>query len=276
MRKRYRRTGSAPTLTVSTEVPPEQAAPVPQGPGWTFATSGASTFRIARKFHTSAELLSIPGNIPKVLVSRLAIHKIFFIVGAIELEVGWLGTARQNGSTITIDDVFLFKQDVSFGHTALDEGNMADIMVEVVQKPGGEEIFNNTKFWGHSHGSGSTFPSMQDDTQMEKFRKQGAEFFLRGIFNRRGEISFSVFDWKRGVAFHNVPWNLTGRMVSETQYREIREEMRAEMLAKVTYSLRPPPPPAPTNVVVPQSTYAPPHSIIHYLSPHYWLKKGGS
>ncbi len=281
MTKKRTLTASEPTLTVSDDaslqiaVPPE-TAPAPQGPGWDFAPRGANTFRIPRRFRPTTELLSIPGGIPKVLVSKLAIHKIFFIVGSIELEVGWLGTARQTEKTITIDDVFLFKQDVSYGHTELEAGNMADIMLEVVKRPGGEDLFNNTKFWGHSHGIGGTYPSAQDDSQMNAFKQFGAEFFLRGIFNRRGEVSFSVYDWKRGIAFHNVPWNLTGRTVSEAQYRKIREEIRTEMREKVTYT-RPiyVPPSNPVNVAVPQPVVPAP-GLIHYLSPSYWLNKGGS
>ena len=112
---------------------------------------------------------------------------------------------------------------------------MANIMQEVLERPDGDDVFNSIRFWGHSHGSGGTDPSQQDDQTMNTFEKFGADFFLRGIFNRVGGVSLSLFDWKNNVAFHKTPWKLVGKPVSIKTYNQLIIDLPNEMQQKVIY-----------------------------------------
>ncbi|HEU5114209.1 MAG TPA: hypothetical protein VFT82_00405 [Candidatus Paceibacterota bacterium] len=211
----------------------KKSSTVPRG--WNYAGQQAKPFQIHAHFPTEVEVLRLPADMPKVLLSQLALHKIFVIVGAIELEVGWLGIARREGKDFVIDDVFLFEQDVSFGHTELTTDSMSNIMQEVLKRPDGEHVFNNTRFWGHSHGSGGTDPSQQDNRTMSIFKNFGADFFIRGIFNRTGDINFSIYDFKRGMAFHRAPWKLEGKAPTKPAYEKMFYQLRQEMAEKVIH-----------------------------------------
>lgn len=215
----------------------------PEFPGWNYAATRADKFKLPAVFPTEAEVLYLPQDVPTIVVNQLALLKILILVDAIDLEVGWLGTAKRVGSDFLVGDVFIFEQDVSHGHTELSTDSMSEIMSEVLTRPDGEEIFNNTRFWGHSHGDGGVYPSSQDDSQMKLFEGFGADFFLRGIFNRRGEINFSLYDYQRGLAFHHTPWKVGGEKVSHKTYEMIRTELREGMRKKVVYLPPPPPPP---------------------------------
>ncbi|QQS22661.1 hypothetical protein IPM19_03450 [bacterium] len=205
---------------------------------WDLARRPAQDFKKPRYFATSAELLRVPATIPVIHVSLFAAMKMYLMLSYIEQEIGWLGTAyRHNEKDFRIADVFIFHQDISAGHSELSKTSMADFICEMMGTPDGEEIFNNTKFWGHSHGSGGTFPSGQDDTQAESFAQGGEDFFIRGIFNRQGDMNFSVYDWEKGIAFHRIPWLIQAApadMPADT-YDRLKEFILQEMKTKVVH-----------------------------------------
>jgi len=49
-------------------------------------------------------------------------------------------------------------------------------------------------------------PSGQDDEQMEHFRQNGCEWFIRAIANKLGKIKFDVFDFTAGIIYEDVQW----------------------------------------------------------------------
>ena len=49
---------------------------------------------------------------PKIYINNDVYNKIFEYVNGINKEIGWLGTVIRNGLEFTIEDVFLFKQEV--------------------------------------------------------------------------------------------------------------------------------------------------------------------
>ncbi len=224
-------------------VPPK---PIPVYPGnWDTPTKPASGFRQPYYFATRAELLRMPES-PAIEISLQALVKMYFYVHHIGLEVGWLGTVNElvPGSAYVIDDVFLFDQTVSAGHMDITSEVMYEFVSSLAGQPNEDYIFNNTKFWGHSHVEGGVYPSPQDNLQMDMFGDIGATYFVRGILNRRGDINFSLYDWRAGIAYHNVEWAVEEgepeRDWLKEQYRLILEEMKL----KVTHQ---PPPPLPAG-----------------------------
>jgi hypothetical protein len=150
------------------------------------------------------------------------------------MEVGWLGVAKMTArGNIHLQDVYLVSQEVGYGHSTLSTEGISDLTMELLGKDGGEDIVNNLRHWGHSHGNGGVHPSGQDDQQMQSFRDMGADFYLRGIFSRNGEVGFSVYNWKKNIEYHNVPWQLTGEMLDDKEATTLRDNIRAEMLEKV-------------------------------------------
>ncbi|MFA7193480.1 MAG: hypothetical protein WC087_01000 [Candidatus Paceibacterota bacterium] len=215
---------------------PRPYTPTPPQPyQWEFAETDGQFFAPSDVFHTTLEVLTLKHHIPTVFVSPLALFKMYVIVGAINIEVGWLGTARRLGEDFIIDDVFLFPQTVSGGHTEILPEALQEFVMEILSKEGGDEIFNNIRFWGHSHGNGGTYPSGQDNDQMKIFQSFGTDFFLRGILNRQGDINFGIYDWEKGFAFHSVPWKWTEEDIDDwDKLDEIRNDLREEMKRKVT------------------------------------------
>lgn len=192
-------------------------------------------------------------HIPTVHINEKALQKMFIYTDEVSDEVGWLGTAYRDDNIFYIEDVFLFDQEVHGATTEITPEGLADFATELMQQPDGMEIWNNLKMWGHSHVNMSITPSGQDDKQMEEFSKNGHDFFIRLICNKKGELAVDVYDYKNGLEFHNAPWLIhvdeaenEGKSAIKLQINELYaqieqlEEAIADMEEKELEALRTP------------------------------------
>jgi hypothetical protein len=185
--------------------------------------------------HLPLRVEMITGNVPVVYVSPTANAKMQHYVDIVDDEVGWLGTVEElECGDYYIDDVYLFDQEVNGATTEISEDSLAKFADEKLKADGGMELMNKMRFWGHSHVNMATGASGQDNAMMDTFSTSGHDFFIRGIFNKKGEVNLSVYHYGRGIIFHHVEWQI---YTEETD--ELREEIEAEVKQKVkkkTYS----------------------------------------
>lgn len=148
----------------------------------------------------------MPRKIPYVLVSTVALQKMFTYTDLCADEIGWLGTAVRDANEIQITDVFLFGQEVHGATTEITPEGLASFATELLEQADGMEVWNNMRVWGHSHVNMAINPSGQDDKQMEEFANIGHEWFVRLICNKKGELSVDVYDYEEGAIYKNVAW----------------------------------------------------------------------
>ena len=170
------------------------------------------------------------GAKPKVLVSTSALERMWHIVDLSAHEVGWLGTVRRMGPNFLIEEVFLFEQEVSATTTEISPDGLAAVATEIISsREDGMEVVNALRFWGHSHVHMAVSPSAQDEAQMSLFRENGCDFYIRGIFNKKGEVRFDIFLFSAGLVIRQAEWE---------EYRPadpgLREAIRAELAEKVS------------------------------------------
>lgn len=207
-----------------------------KGRGWKHPKKAAEPLKKKSVSVPQVEILTAPDWIPRILVSPLAVFKMYVLVSSIDEEVSWLGTAYREEGIFRIGDVFLFDQEVSGSHTEIPADGIAQVVTELLKREDGIEIINAMRFWGHSHNSMGAFASYQDETQMKVFRDNGSDFFIRAILNRRGDVNFSVYDWKEGMAYHKLPWEEDGPpLPAQDMCRQIAKDLRAEMRRRITY-----------------------------------------
>lgn len=166
---------------------------------------------------------------PIILFSNKAVRKIRYIVDKVGTEVGWLGTVEKSlqmdpkGAenewieTYTITDVFVPKQFVAAATCEIKEEGRHDLTKRILEKYGDEEgikIASSLLFWGHSHVYMSTSPSSQDEAMVMDFKTR--DYFIRGIFNKKGEITLDFYDFKRGIQWTDLePTYETPTLTSE-------------------------------------------------------------
>lgn len=161
---------------------------------------------------------------PRIGVKSDAIAKMFIYVNECKDEVGWLGTANYNEKErfITIEDVYLFDQEVHATTTEITPEGLSDFAQELLSMGDeGMEIWNNLKMWGHSHVNMSVSPSGQDDRQMETFREGGHDWFIRLIANKKGDMKLDLYDYNSGIVYLDLPWV------------EIRPDEESEILQQI-------------------------------------------
>lgn len=159
------------------------------------------------KFYPQAELISNPKS-PRVLITPKAYKQMLLYVDIASKEVGWLGTVTQlESGDFLIDETFLLEQEVTAVETELSVAGQDKLSNDLLNKGDeGFEQLNRLRFWGHSHVRMGTSPSGTDESTMRRFGRDGMPWYIRGIFNKLGRGSFSIYFYERGYRINDAPW----------------------------------------------------------------------
>jgi hypothetical protein len=168
----------------------------------------------ARNFSTIVET-----HIPIIYIPSDIADQMFCLIDECETEIGWLGIVEQSNLALTIKEIFVPKQECHAVTTRFDKEGLMEVYSEIMQRPDGADLINQLRFWGHSHVMLETFPSLQDDEQMEDFRKNRCDYFIRGIFNKLGSARFDVFQYEKGVKILDVPWTILSETSTQNKTR---------------------------------------------------------
>lgn len=150
--------------------------------------------------------------IPTIYLTRRCYETMFMLVDEVSTEVSWLGIVQRVGDDYLIDEIFVPEQKVSGAYTQMEESGIEEVALEILEREGGDDMLSCLRFWGHSHVNMGVFPSGTDDQQMEEFCEDLVEqnadnkFFVRGIFNKKGDAKFDVWDIEAGFQIHDCPW----------------------------------------------------------------------
>lgn len=180
--------------------------------------------------HAFGKKIELLADLPRVLVSRAAYNRMWHFVDLADKEVGWLGTCDKVGRDFLIENVFLFKQEVSATTTEITGDGLAEFAMGILSsRRDGMEVINALRFWGHSHVRMGTSHSGQDESQMSTFQESGHDFFIRGIFNKNGRMEFTIFMYSLGLKIVDPEWS-----IYEPVDNSLRAEIEAEFAAKVS------------------------------------------
>lgn len=171
--------------------------------------------------------------IPTIYITEQAISDMFLLTDECDTEVGWLGTVKQvpDSHDLLIDEIFLPKQECHYATTKLSVDGLMDVYNELMERKDGDKLVDSLRFWGHSHVNMDVDPSRQDEEQMEMFKKNKCDFFIRGIVNKKAKMKFDVFYYNTNVACLDCPWAMY--FVAN---EEKRLEWRASLKTKVAES----------------------------------------
>lgn len=145
---------------------------------------------------------------PRVLMTADAYKAMCLYVEIGPLEVGWQGTvSRTPKGDFIIEKTYLLDQDVTGVETELSADARFKLAFELSEK-GDEGIdeANRMRFWGHSHVRMGTGPSGTDERTMDQFEREGCPWYVRGIFNKLGKGSFTIFLYEQGFRINDAPW----------------------------------------------------------------------
>jgi hypothetical protein len=155
-----------------------------------------------------------------------------------------LGTVKMlDSGDFMIEQSFLLKQEVTSVETELSNDGIYQLIDELLLKGDeGLEQVNLLHFWGHSHVRMFVNPSGTDERTMDRFGEEGHEWYLRGIFNKLGDVKFTIYYYKKGYRIIDAPWSVmdpeTGKILvsSPESFDTLHETLKpsAELRAEIT------------------------------------------
>lgn len=170
----------------------------------------------------------LKGFVPKVYIYDEALNKMNEYIEQCKLEIGWLGCAKRVDNNFLITDVFLFKQEVHSATTEITTEGLSEFAMELMEsnEDEGLEIWNNMRVWGHSHVDMATSPSGQDEKQIEVFMENDNDFFIRLIGNKQGHLRIDVYDFKTGVQYSELDYNVLYEKEKNEKINTISNQIR--------------------------------------------------
>lgn len=176
--------------------------------------------------HTFKQEIKILSSvvIPEIVISQNAFNDIKSIVSQCgENEISWLGSVDKVENIYYINNVYLVKQTVSTATTEIEPEAIAELATQLILEKKLQEV-NKLRFWGHLHPSNSTSPSITDEKQMILFVNEKTDFYIRGIFGRKGRAEFSVFDYVQKLQFNDVEWEIQNTC-NEERHLQIKAQI---------------------------------------------------
>lgn len=143
------------------------------------------------------ELMNTTGiEKPTIIVEAEASNKLWSYVNLCEKEIGWHGTVVREGNTFYIKDVFLFPQTVTAATVTTDDDAYSTWILSQE-----DEVFEHMRFHGHSHVNMGVTPSGTDITYQANLLRDVTDFYIFGIFNKRGLMNFCIYDIETNILF---------------------------------------------------------------------------
>mgnify|MGYP005838547743 CR=1 FL=1 len=171
------------------------------------------------------------GGFPKVIFTPKVIKDIETIVDICNDEVGWLGVVKQKKpNEYLIEKILITKQEVhSSTCEMMPEGlhELADIL--------DIEELGCLKFWGHSHHDMGVSPSSQDNEQAESLVESSEDIFIRGIFNKKGEVGLSFYDKRNKIIIDDIPFTIDIGIDDYEKYKKEWEAVIEKNVSKMSF-----------------------------------------
>lgn len=123
---------------------------------------------------------------PDVFITMSAKEKLDCYLRLCDEEISGLGTVLRQNGLFVINDVLLFKQEVTAGSTDLDEETISKFIIQSVMD--GHDV-ENLKMWWHSHVNGGCFWSSTDNDTANKFNN---EWMISIVGNKKGEYKVRI------------------------------------------------------------------------------------
>lgn len=165
-------------------------------------------------------------KIPKVFISSEANAKMNFYVNNVTAEVSGLGIISQKEGIFLIEDIYIFKQEVTAIDTVLDQKEIAMLIVKMVKN--GQDP-SKLRLWWHSHDNMPVFWSVTDDNTISSFRKT-TDWFISIVKNKTGENLCRLDLFKPFSITLETPLNVLSPILDGKK----QEELLSEIATKVT------------------------------------------
>ena len=178
-----------------------------------FDFSAGETTRKSTPLQLRTDPTQVP-RAPRVFYTPAVFDTLWSLISICTQEVGWLGYVEDTPlGDYLITDLYVPAQTVTGTETDIDPSELATLGYELMQAgkdPG------KLRYWGHSHVNMGVAPSGQDERQIDEYLVD-CPIFIRGIYNKRGEVKVDVFDREKEIVHQCVANRIYSPGLSDEQ-----------------------------------------------------------
>lgn len=153
-------------------------------------------------FTLSQQLKNVATKKAEVHFSSEAYYKMFALVDGCNKEIAWDGIVyrdEEQANVFYVTDIIVYPQKVTGATVETDDEPYMNWMNTL-----DDETFNHRRFNGHSHVNMGVTPSGTDTTYREQSILNINDFFIYGIFNKRKEHNFQIYDVENNIIYDNA------------------------------------------------------------------------
>jgi len=137
-------------------------------------------------------------------------------------EIGWLGLVEEGDGYYIIREIFIPKQVVTGATTDIEPEAMLDLTMRLLDEDKDPSML---RYWGHSHVNMQVRPSGTDEKQVSEYLEH-ADWFIRGIYNKRNDSKVDVYDVPGDVIHQCVENSIIPRRLSTDTVKEIDKTLK--------------------------------------------------
>lgn len=156
-----------------------------------------------------AKLTMIRNEVPIIIFKPEVLIAQEVVVDICKQEVSWLGMVNKPAPNVyVIEEIFVPTQGVDATNCEILARGYVDIENEMTRRGTFDRMFNDLKFWGHSHVNMGVGPSGDDRRSAIKRCQDAGDYYIRCICNKEGRMHLSFFDNVKGIAYENIDWRV--------------------------------------------------------------------
>lgn len=136
----------------------------------------------------------------EVVFHNKAYKKMLSLIAECPKEIGWHGVVEKiDDKRYEITDILVFPQVVTGATVNPDETEYTQWIIDTATN--NPDDFNKMRFHGHSHVEMATSPSGVDTQYQQTLLQNIPDFYIFGIFNKRGSWWMNIMDIQNNVLY---------------------------------------------------------------------------
>lgn len=164
-------------------------------------------------------------QMPSVYYTKEVWESITYLVDKCTQEIGWLGLVEEYQGWYLVTEIFIPEQEVSSATTDIEPEALAALTMQLLDE--GKDP-NQLRYWGHSHVNMQVSPSTTDELQIQEYL-QDVDFFIRGIYNKKGDSKVDVYDVRTRHVHQCVFNDLYVEAISDKRKKELDELLKTNV-----------------------------------------------
>lgn len=164
-------------------------------------------------------LIQLPSTtMPYVFYTVDAWKTIEYLVMKAEKEIGWFGLVDEyDDGNYCITEILIPHQEVTSASVDIETDAISKLVNQLMDAGKNPE---KLRYHGHSHVNMQVIPSTTDQNHLEEYMED-CPWFIRGIYNKKGESKVDIFDRRQQCVFQCASTDILENLRDDAFYEAL-------------------------------------------------------